>query len=123
MGRESLDVKNWLTKALRDLESAKYNLKGGFKENAVYFAHQSAEKALKTLFIKKFRYLWKVHHLVDIAKRLKCPKPLIKICDRLNQHYIATKYPTDVKYAEKDAKKAIEDAEKVVKWIRKKLKL
>lgn len=122
MVKESLEVKEWFAKALRDLESAKYNLKGGFKENAVYFAHQAAEKALKTLFIKKFRFLWKVHHLVDIAKRLKCPKSLIKVCDRLNQHYISTKYPTGVKYTEKDAKRAIEDSERVIKWIRKKLK-
>ena len=42
-------VKKWIEKANRDIDSAKYNLKGNRFEEACFFAQQATEKALKAL--------------------------------------------------------------------------
>ena len=77
----------WVKQAPEDLESARYNSKGGLWGNAAFFAHQAAEKALKALFIKRFKFLMKIHDLVALAKKVKCPNSLKVLCNNLNPHY------------------------------------
>ncbi|MBI3413635.1 MAG: HEPN domain-containing protein [Candidatus Aenigmarchaeota archaeon] len=112
----------WVKKALEDLESAKYNFKGGLWGNAAFFAQQAAEKALKALFIKRFKFLMKIHDLVTLAKKLKCPNYLKVLCNNLNPHYTETRYPTGRKHTQEMAEEAIKNSGKVIEWVKKELR-
>ncbi len=118
----SEDVIEWLKKAEEELETALVNYKNERFEAAAFFAHQAAEKALKALYIFNYRRLWKIHDLQLLAEKVKAPKTVITKCAKLNPHYIATRYPSGISYSDKIALRAIEDAEKVVEWVKKKLK-
>ena len=113
--------KEWLEKAMKDMASAKYNYRGNFWDNAAFFAHQAAEKALKAIFIKRFGVLVKVHDLVKLAAKLRCPKPVLEICNNLNPYYIGTRYPIGKKYTKEIAEEAIKNGEKVIEWVEKNL--
>jgi HEPN domain-containing protein len=115
-------VDKWIIKAEKDLSDAEFNLANGRYEVAAFLAHQAAEKALKALYILKFKRLWKIHDLKELAVKVDAPKEIIKIGDALNPHYIQTRYPVEVTYDEELAEEAVENAKKVVEWIKKKLK-
>jgi HEPN domain-containing protein len=53
-------VEKWVVKAERDLSDAEFNLINGRYEVAAFLAHQASEKALKALYILKFKRLWKM---------------------------------------------------------------
>ena len=55
------EVREWIKKAERDLSNAEYNLQGKRFEVTAFLAHQAAEKALKALYILRFKRLWKTH--------------------------------------------------------------
>ena len=47
------DYEPWFVKALQDLDTAKYNIDGKKTDAGLFFLQQAAEKALKSLIIKK----------------------------------------------------------------------
>lgn len=65
------EIKKWFEQAEKDFNTAKYNISGGNLEAGAFFLQQSAEKALKVLYIKKFRKLLKTHDLILLARKLK----------------------------------------------------
>lgn len=111
----------WLKRAERDLKSANFNLEGGEFEVAAFLCQQAAEKALKAIYIKEFKELWKIHDLVELARKVRAPESVLESCDSLNRHYIETRYPIEAEYDEKTAVKALKNAKEVVSWSRKKL--
>jgi len=113
------EVKNWWKQALSDLKNAKLNVKVGACDVAAFLSHQAAEKALKALFILKKHRLWKTHDLVGLASRMDAPEDILKVCDELNPHYIATRYPVEVEYNEEIAKTTLKKAKKVLEWAEK----
>ncbi len=117
------EINAWMRKAESDIESAVYNLKGKRFDVAAFLSQQAAEKALKALYILRFKELWRTHDLVKLSQKLSAPKNVIDMCDRLTQHYVATRYPVDVEdeYSEEDAKEAVSDSRGVIEWVRKKL--
>jgi HEPN domain-containing protein len=116
------EVKEWVKKAEKDLDDAKFNLDNDRLEVAAFLSHQAAEKALKALYILKFKRLWKIHDLKELASKLKAPKRIIVIGDSLNPHYIQTRYPVEIVYTKEMAKEALENSKKVVEWIKRKLR-
>lgn len=110
-----------MRRADKDLDDAKFNLEGKRLEVSAFLAHQAAEKALKALYILKFRKLWKIHDLEKLSITLKSGKRITTICKELNPHYLATRYPIEVEYDEDKAKQALENSEKVVEWVKKKV--
>jgi HEPN domain-containing protein len=42
--------RDWVKQAIRDLENARYEVKGGFYEMACFLSQQSAEKAVKAVY-------------------------------------------------------------------------
>ena len=48
-------------------------------------------------------------------------KRILKLCRKLNPHYIETRYPIGIEYTEGIAKQALKDSEEVVRWVRKKV--
>jgi HEPN domain-containing protein len=116
------EVKEWMEKAEKDLKRAEFLLSVGDFEDCAFHAHQAAEKALKALYILKFKRLWKTHDLEMIASTLKAQKRIIETSRKLNPHYIETRYPTKTEYNEEIATNAIDNAKKVIKWVKEKLK-
>ncbi len=90
---EKENILKWLEQAEKDLDTAEYNLKGGKLDAGVFFLQQSAEKALKAFYIKKFKSLFKTHDLVLLSKKIKAPKKIIEHCNELNPAYQYTRYP------------------------------
>ncbi|MDI6806970.1 MAG: HEPN domain-containing protein [Candidatus Aenigmarchaeota archaeon] len=116
------EVEEWLKRAEKDLRTAKVNLENQEYEACAFFSHQAAEKALKALYILKFKRLWKIHDLEKLCSVLKAGKKITNISRKLNPHYIETRYPVETEYTEKVAKAALEGAKEVVKWVKGKLR-
>ncbi len=88
------ETKKWINKAKKDITTAEVNLDSGEYEAAAFFSHQAAEKALKAMYISKFKRLWKIHDLQQLAVSVEADETIASACGRLNPHYIATRYPT-----------------------------
>ena len=117
-----MEAEKWLEKAEKDMDDAKFNFMHERFEVAAFLAHQAAEKALKSLYIKKFKRLWKIHDLTRLAQKVNAPKKVIIACDSLNPHYIETRYPLDVTYTRDMTEEAIDCASLVIEWVKKRLK-
>jgi len=112
------EVKNWFEKAKYDLKVAEYNLKGEMLDVAAFYSQQAAEKALKALHIARFGALWRVHDLVELARKLNAPPEVVELCAQVNPAYTATRYPDVGDIYEREEVEAILDgSRKVVKWI------
>ena len=90
----------WLRAAADDIESAEWNLKGGFHHQVCFMCRQSAEKALKAfLYLQGEREAW--GHSTEQLCRL-CANynaSLGKWSDdlkKLDRFYIPTRYPNGV---------------------------
>lgn len=118
MREDSSEIGKWVEKAEKDLNTAKANLEIKEYEAASFFSHQAAEKALKALYILKFKKLWKTHDLVGILVEIKGKKSLLGICEDLNRHYIETRYLLEIEYTEDIAEDSVKKAEKVVEWVK-----
>ena len=116
------EVKNWMEKAENDLKRAKLLFYSDDFEGCAFHAHQAAEKALKALYILKFRRLWKIHDLKELGLKLGAESRILEACKRLNPHYVETRYPTEIVYTKSLAEDALKNAEQVMGWIKKKLR-
>lgn len=112
------EIKNWLEQAKHDLKVAEYNLNGSFLDPAVFYCQQSAEKALKSVYIKKFKNLIRVHDLVLLARKIKAPLKIIELCKELNPAYQYTRYPdvAPVNDLKEKAVKFIDSVKEILKW-------
>jgi len=117
------EAEEWWGKAKKDLETADYNLKGNMLDAAAFFAQQAAEKALKSLQIKKLGKFEKVHDLVLLAKSIDAPGKIIKLSEMIAPFYTITRYPdVEISYDKKKVSSIIEASEEVVKWVKEELK-
>jgi HEPN domain-containing protein len=122
MVNNNQEAGKWLKKAEQDIDTAQYNLIGSKFEAAAFFAQQSAEKALKALFILKHKRLWKNHDLVMLGEKVGAPKQILKICDKINPHYIVTRYPIEAEYRTEDVETVVKNSKKILKWAKSQLK-
>ncbi|MDI3525781.1 MAG: hypothetical protein PWP42_1031 [Candidatus Atribacteria bacterium] len=60
------EVKQWLIKSQRDLDSARLLLKGGYLDTAVYHCQQAVEKAIKAYLTYRDVPFEKTHNLVAL---------------------------------------------------------
>jgi len=122
------EIENWWKQAEKDLKAAKNSLSSGDYEWACFQSNQSAEKALKALFLKEKKAIAPSHNLITIGNSLNLPKELIDSLKELNPEYTIARYPDAANaapfeiYNEKKAKEKIAHAEKILKWIEKPLK-
>ena len=112
----------WLAKAAKDLVAGKINLGQNLFDVSAFLSHQAAEKALKALYIARFKRLWKIHDLEKLALSLGADEDILKYCRELTPHYIASRYPLDVKYSKKVSEDALKCSKAIVEWATKKLK-
>src|SRR3989338_10074087 len=116
------DSEKWLEKARGDLKASKDSLNSKNYEWACFQAQQASEKALKSLYIKKYKKLLKIHDLVLLARKINAPKEIIVLCSKINPAYTDARYPDLSRdYSEKDAQEIINFAEEVLKWTKKSL--
>ena len=115
------DIEAWIDQAEEDLAIAKYNIDGNFYDDVCFHAQQCAEKALKAVYIKKFKELRKIHDVQLLAQKVEAPQEIIDIGDILNPYYIVSRYPVseESKLGKEDAEDAIKKAEKVLVWAKK----
>lgn len=122
------DIENWLKQAERDFVSAQNSFNSKDFYLSAFMSQQSVEKALKALMIKEKKELIKTHNISKIAKLLNLPKDLLIRISTLEPIYQETRYP-DVsskipadEFDEKDAIDALNNAEEILRWIKKMIK-
>lgn len=111
---------DWLKQAGYDLRHARNALKDEDFEWACFAAQQSAEKAVKALFLALGGEGWGhsiTRLLMDLRQKVRVPDELFAASKRLDKHYIPTRYPNGFDagapgeyYTEDEGRKAIEDA-------------
>jgi len=90
--------KDWFEQAKRDLENARWELKGRFYEWSCFSAQQSAEKALKAVFQKMGGTAWG-HSVRDLllglarAFGIDVGENLLNEGSYLDRFYIPARYP------------------------------
>ena len=55
------------------------------------------------------------------AAEVDAPVKISELCEKLTQHYIATRYPTDAEYSKTDAEEALDQSRDVIEWVKKRL--
>ena len=118
------EVKRWMRMAKDDLSSAKSNLKNKKYYVCAYFSHQTVEKALKALILKKTNKIIKTHDLVILGRQVDLTNELLKKCEQLSRVYIETKYGLGIyipsqKFRKKNSSEYFNIAKEVVTWAEK----
>lgn len=124
------EARRWLSEALWDLETAKILHEKSRYNSAVFYAHQSAEKASKALlyFLNESPWGHSVRELLErfFEKTGKFDEKLLTFSRELDRHYIPSRYPDALPsgapheaYDRETSERAIEIAEKVVEYARK----
>lgn len=119
------ESKKWWEQANSDLKAAKNSISTKDYDWACFQAQQAAEKALKALFIEKFNELKKVHDLVFLARKLNSPENILQDCIELNRVYMETRYPDQSgtipakKFTKENANNFINQAQRIIKWLKK----
>jgi len=115
--------RDWLRQARRKLESAKWDLKGGFYEDACFSAQQAAELAVKAL-LEKRGLSRKGHSIYFMLSEINVDSELLRMARMLDQYYIPTRYPNgfDVGapmdyYDRTQAEEAIGYAERIIRFV------
>jgi HEPN domain-containing protein len=112
----------WMNRALHDIETAEYNLKGNILDAAAFYCQQAVEKALKALYIKEYKKLIRSHDLLFLGNKINLPDELIEICDGINPFYTGTRYPDMYEeYSEEEIEEAIIEARRVIEWVKTKI--
>jgi len=118
--------KDWIDEAEGDLEHARSDMAGGYHNWACFSAQQSAEKAAKAVFQKVGAEAWG-HSVADLLSELSrqyaIPDELMNGALELDKAYIPTRYPNAhpsgsprSRYTREEARRLIEQAEKIVKF-------
>ncbi|MBE7114428.1 HEPN domain-containing protein [Bacillus paranthracis] len=119
----------WFQYATTDLKSAKFLM--GMPELPVsivcYHSQQSAEKYLKGVIAAHGGEIVKTHSLVYLLKLCskydKSYKKLIKDCVELNDYGVDVRYPSENKVNEEDVERALKSAEKIEKFVTRKIRI
>ncbi len=126
---DEAEYERWMESARRTLESARGDLERGDYNWACFKAHQAAEKALKALLWGVGRptpghMLPRLLSAVEEALGVETPSDVREACIRLNKMYIPTRYPDawtegipEEYYSEGEAREAIMEAERVIRWV------
>jgi len=114
---------DWLAQAGHDLGHARHALDDGDFDWSCFAAHQAAEKAIKALFLSLGGEGWGhsiTRLLRDASHKLEVTEDLITAAQRLDKHYIPTRYPNGFDlgaprdyYTADEARQAITDAQRI----------
>lgn len=120
---------DWFRQAEADLRHAHHSLELGDFEWSCFAAHQAAEKALKSVFLKSGMDAW--GHTITILignlpKTVDAPtETLVNFARMLDKYYIPTRYPNGFEsgaptdfYTAEEARNAIRQAEAILEFCR-----
>ncbi len=120
-----MEHKEWIVQAESDLRKANILFKGGEFDGVVFYSQQSAEKALKSVFIFLGNGLIRTHDLLLLGRNVKLPDNLLKKAVLLNPYYTSSRYPMSLtkKIILSESKIAINYAEDILEWCKKQIKI
>lgn len=118
--------KDWLTQAKRDLNHAENACRDGDFEWSCFSAQQSAEKAVKAVFLYLHGEGWghSVFGLLrNLSHKANVPEAVLEAAKILDKHYIPARYPNSFDsgfpgdyYTQKEAKEAIGYAGRIIEF-------
>ncbi len=122
-------VENWIERAVSNLKLAKLGITSDevFLEDLCFNVQQSVEKALKALCIYLDITFPKTQNIMFLIATIKkngitVPEEIIE-ASSLNEYAVESRYPGDYfPVDESDYEEAIEIAEKVLFWVKEKIK-
>ncbi len=118
---------DWLSQGKRDLEHARKDKKAEFYEWACFSSQQSAEKAIKAVYLFHNTEAWG-HSVANLLKGLKdisieVPENLMENGAKLDRFYIPTRYANSFEtgapneyFFKTDAEEAIKYAEEIINY-------
>ncbi|MBI4652739.1 HEPN domain-containing protein [Candidatus Kuenenbacteria bacterium] len=93
-------LKKWILFAEADLDAAQRLFKSPHPSQWTYLlilwhCHQTIEKALKMIMIKKEKEIFKIHDLLRLIElsEIKFSKEDFKFIKKLNKYYLKSRYP------------------------------
>jgi len=122
------EVINWLKQAEADLQAARDSVTQGHYEWACFQCQQTAEKALKALYIHRKRSSIVTHNVVKTAEVLKAPVEVVDATRELNADYVMARYPDAAngvpaeQYTKEMAREHLKAAQRVLRWVKRFLK-
>lgn len=114
---------DWLRQAKRKLESARWDMEGGFYEDACFSAQQAAELAVKAMLEREGRF--ELGHSISalLSKLGEIPPELKEAARTLDHYYIPPRYPNSFAsgapmdyYSQKEAEEAIRLAQSIIEF-------
>lgn len=117
----------WLRYADSDLAAARFllGMEPPSPEIICFHCQQAAEKALKAFLAHNGTPVPKIHDLTNLneqcAKHDREMNSLVEQCIALNDFAVEVRYPEVPHVEDRDAKEAIEDADTILRFIRKKV--
>jgi len=119
------EAERWLRQADNDLEFARLALREGFFHQVCFIAQQAAEKAVKAVAYAAGERVVLGHSIVELLERLDLDvRPIDELREaagRLDQYYVATRYPNGLPggvpfeaFGARQAEDAARDAERFV---------
>lgn len=118
------EAAQWLRLSRADLATAYKLREDGIHYAAVIFAHQAAEKALKSLWIARYAELApRTHNLVHLATDLSADESVVQAAAELSPEYVLTRYvtpevasPPDL-YDLESANVHLDAAQRIADWV------
>lgn len=111
---------DWWRQAQNDLKFARAALRGKFYSQCCFICQQGAEKALKSVLLKRGARAVFTHSLVKLCDMLKMNGELKEAAQTLDQYYVAGRYPDGLPagapfemFSASHAKEALERAKKI----------
>lgn len=125
MNKNKLEALRWIEQAEKDLESARWNVKGKFYAQACFLCQQSGEKILKAFLYGQGERLVLGHSLLELIERCisydKNFESLREPSRLLDRFYIPTRYPNGLPsgipqnyYVGEDSQQALSSVEKIL---------
>jgi len=115
------DPREWLNRAKSNLAMAKNRVPDVYLEDLCFEAQQAAEKAIKSVMIKRGIEFPYVHDLARLLSLLEAagevvPETVMQ-AEELTQYAMSTRYPSlEQPVTEGDYYEAVRVAESVVRW-------
>lgn len=121
-----MDKDEWFKQADYDIDTAEFMFSGERYFYSVFMCHLSIEKALKGLYIQKFKTApLKTHNLLYLLEiiDLELPEDMYDFVFTLNRVSVLTRYPDDLQMMLKDynrekTKEILNKSKELLKWLK-----
>ena len=121
-----MDKDEWFKQADYDMDTAEFMFSGERYFYSVFMCHLSIEKALKGLYIRKFKDAPpKTHNLLYILEfiDLELPEDMYDFVFTLNRISVLTRYPDDLQkmledYNKEKTNEILGKSKELLKWLK-----